>query len=187
MTEERMRGAGNVVVGVVLVALGLLFLVAQFVDLRLWFGFDFWQYFWPFFVIIPGLGLFAGMLAGGRSTSGLAIPGSIVTSVGLILLYQNTFDRWESWAYIWALIFPTAVGLGLMIHGTLSDEEKTARLGRGMLLTGMAIFIAGATFFELVLNISGMARGTIGAVAGPALLILLGIWLLFRRTGQPQS
>lgn len=184
MAEERMRGTGNAIIGIVLVVLGLLFLAAQFVDLRLWFGFNFWQYFWPFFVIIPGLGLFAGMLGGGRSASGLAIPGSIVTTVGLILLYQNTTNHWESWAYAWALIFPTAVGLGMFIHGTLSGKEEPARVGRTMLLIGVVVFIAGATFFELVLNISGFARGMVGAIAGPGLLIALGLWLLFRRTSS---
>ncbi len=179
MAEDRMRGAGNAVMGTILVGLGLLFLAAQFVDFRLWFGFDFWHYFWPFFVIIPGLALFGGMLLGGRSAGGLAIPGSIVTTVGLILLYQNTFNHWESWAYAWALI-PTAAGVGMMISGAWSGLERQVRVGRGMAMVGILVFAAGAVFFEFVLNISGFARGMVGAVAGPALLIALGLYLMLR-------
>lgn len=55
------------------------------------------------------------MLAGGRSAAGLTIPGSIITTIGLLLLYQETFDHFESWAYAWALI-PTAVGVGIVIE-----------------------------------------------------------------------
>ena len=179
MAEERMRGAGNAVLGIVLVALGVLFLVAQFVDLRLWFGFDFWHYFWPFFVIIPGLALFAGMTLGGRSASGLAIPGSIVTTVGLILLYQNTFNHWESWAYAWALI-PAAVGVGLTISGAWSGNEKQVQAGRRMATGFFVAFVALGAFFEFVINISGFARGIVGAIVGPALLIVLGLYLMLR-------
>jgi hypothetical protein len=86
----------------VLVALGTLFLLEQFFDFQLG------QWLWPLFIIIPGLLFFVGMLLGGKSAGPLAIPGSIVTTVGLLLLYQNTFNHFESWAYTWALM-PVAV------------------------------------------------------------------------------
>lgn len=179
MADERLRSAGNAAVGVILVALGTLFLAAQFVDLRPWFGYNFWHYFWPFFVIIPGLALFGGMLVGGRSAGGLAIPGTIITTVGLILLYQNVSNHWQSWAYAWALI-PTAVGVGMMISGYWSEQPKQISIGRRMAGISFIVFLAGAVFFEFVLNFSGFARGVAGAVAGPALLIVLGLYLMLR-------
>ena len=103
--------------------------------------------------------------------------------VGLILLYQNSFKHWESWAYAWALIFPTALGIGLMIQGMWSGQERPLQVGRRMVTLGIAIFLIGAVFFELVLNISGLGRGIVGSVAGPLLLILFGLYLMLRRTG----
>lgn len=183
MMQDRTRGWSNAVIGVVLVALGLLFLAGELFDFRYLFGFDFWRYAWPLFVIIPGLAFFAGMLMIGSSAGGLAIPGSIITTTGLILLYQNSFNHWESWAYAWALIFPTAVGLGLMIQGLWSGVEGPARVGKRMVVWGLALFVVGLVFFEFVLNISGFGRGIVGSVAGPLLLILLGLYLMLRRTG----
>jgi hypothetical protein len=179
---DRARGVSNAIVGVVLVGLGLLFLAGELFDFRPWFGFDFWHFSWPFFVIIPGLAFFVGMLLTGRSGGGLAVPGSIITMTGLILLYQNSSNHWESWAYAWALIFPTAIGLGLMIQGVWSGLDKPFRVGRAMVGWGIAIFLVGAVFFEFVLNISGYGRGLVGSVAGPLLLILLGLYLMVRRT-----
>ena len=50
---------------------------------------------------------------------GFAIAGSIVTTVGSVLLYQQTTGHWESWAYAWALVGPGAAGLGMLVYGLL--------------------------------------------------------------------
>jgi hypothetical protein len=78
---------------VVLVGLGVLFLFQQAV------GVEIGQYAWPLFVIFPGLAFLAAFALGPRSAAGLAIPGCVVTTVGLILAVQNTFNVWETWAY----------------------------------------------------------------------------------------
>jgi len=176
----------NVVVGMVLVGLGSLFLVAQLFDINVI------HFTWPFFIIVPGLLFFVGMMLGGKGAGGLAIPGSIVTSVGLILLYQNTFHHWQSWAYAWALIFPTSVGFGLMVMGAWSEQQGPYRAGRRMAGWGLAIFLAGAVFFEFVLNISGLGYSLVGKVAAPLLLIGVGVYLILRRTilatpGRPRE
>lgn len=166
----------NVVVGMVLVGLGLLFLVAQL------FNVNVMHFTWPFFVIVPGLLFFVGMMLGGKDAGGLAIPGSIITTTGLILLYQNTFNHWQSWAYAWALIFPTSVGFGIMTMGAWGGQPSAYRHGKRMAGWGVAIFAAGIVFFEFVLNISGFGYSVIGKVAGPTLLIALGLYLIARRT-----
>jgi hypothetical protein len=164
------RGAGAVV-GLVLIGLGLLFFVAQF------FTVDLGHYLWPFFVIIPGLAFFAAMVLGGRKASGLAVPGSIITTVGLLLFYQNISDHWESWAYAWALI-PTAVGIGLVIHGTFGDRPSVRASGRRLALVGIVLFLVFGAFFEAVLNISGI--WALGQWLWPILLILVGLLMLAR-------
>src|SRR5690606_17065608 len=64
------------VIGIALVVLGLLLLLGR--------GLDFGAMAWPFFVLIPGVIMLAVAFLGDRSSAALAIPGSIVTTIGLI-------------------------------------------------------------------------------------------------------
>ncbi len=186
MTEKGLRISGEIIIAIVLIGLGFLFLVGQLLGISL-IGI-----FWPFFIIVPGLLLFGAMILGGKSAGGLAIPGSIVTMVGLILFYQNITGHWASWAYAWALIFPTALGIGLMIHGAWSGAKQTLAHGQRLATTGLIIYVIAAVFFELILNISG---SPLNKVLFPLLLIGLGLYLLFgrgiltfrRRTSGPQT
>ncbi len=78
------RDRGLLGLGLVLIVLGLLFFGAE--TMR----FDWEQYGWPIYVIAPGLFLLvAGLASGGEGGLGLAIPGGIVTAVGLLLAYQR--------------------------------------------------------------------------------------------------
>ena len=73
---------------------------------------------WPFFVIIPGVILMlSSLIPKPPGGVGFAIAGSIVTTVGLVLLYQEQTAHWESWAYAWALVGPGAAGLGMWSTG----------------------------------------------------------------------
>jgi hypothetical protein len=164
-------------IGIGLVVLGGFFLLGQFIDI------PFWQMAWPFFVIIPGLFLLAGMYTS-EQVAFLAIPGSIITAVGLLLLYQSTFNHWESWAYAWALIAPTSVGIGLTLFGRRTNNSELIRSGGQVTRIGLWIFLIGGVFFELVIGISNRFMGRIGL---PLLLILFGIFILFRRSSTPET
>ncbi len=122
------------------------------------------------------------MVLGGRSTGTLAIPGAIVTTVGLILFYQNVFDRFESWAYAWALIV-VAVGIGMSMSGVWSERPDWVRNGWGLTRIGFVLFAAGFIFFEFVLNIGGLGNGVTGRVVAPLLLIGIGAYALLRGLG----
>jgi O-antigen/teichoic acid export membrane protein len=170
----------STVAGVFLVALGALFLVQQFAGDAL--PALSWRFLWPVFVIGPGLAFFAGMLQGGKRVGGLAIPGSIFTTTGLLLFYQNLTGHWHSWAYAWALVAPTSVGVGLMIQGWWTGSPKLVREGRRVMAIGLTLFLVGAVFFELVLNISGFASGSVGQFGLPILLIVIGAAIVLRGT-----
>src|ERR1700682_5819350 len=102
----------SMLLGGMLVLIGAIWLVGQFVRI------DIGHYGWPVFVIPPGgVLLFVALTARGAVGEGLAILGSIITVTGLILLYQNATNHFESWAYAWALIFPGAVGVGMILYG----------------------------------------------------------------------
>jgi hypothetical protein len=158
--------------GVLLIVMGALFFFGQAV------GFELGRFGWPFFVIIPGLALSGVDLAAGGSTGERVTPlGAAVTMVGVILLYQNTVDHFESWAYAWALVFPTSTGLGQIVYGSLKGRDDMIVTGRRLALIGAALFVAGAFFFELVVGISGFGLGLDG-FGWPLGLVMVGIVLL---------
>jgi hypothetical protein len=166
--------------GVVLVGLGVVFLAQQGL------GIDLGRYGWPLFVILPGLAFLAAFALGPRSAAGLAVPGCVVTTVGLILAVQNTFNLWDTWAYVWALI-PASVGLGLRLMGERLQQPKAVATGTRMLEGFLLAFIVFAVFFELILDLSHFGGGALRGTLGPAILILAGIYLLMRRRPRAAS
>jgi len=162
----------SIIGGIILIAVGVFILLAQaipgfasFLDISL---------HWPFiFVAIGGLFLISAFLGSAE----LAIPGSIITGLGLIFYYQNISGNWASWAYVWALI-PGFVGLGMIITGLL-DKTKANEMkeGKRLFLISCALFLVFAFFFNF--------SSTVGQF-WPVLLIIAGLWILFknRRRGK---
>jgi len=170
--EETVRTPGRVLLGGLLILLGIVFLLGEMLDIRIG------HFVWPLFVIGPGVLLFLLSLAVDDSAGqGLASVGGIITMVGLVLFYQNLFDHWESWAYAWALVAPTSVGLGLLGYGWLKNKPEARKSGGDLVKVGLSIFVVAAFFFELVIGISGFGLGRLG---WPLLLIALGLFLLLR-------
>ncbi len=172
MDTDRLRSMGVLAAGVGLIVLGALFLLGQI------FHFDVWTHLWPFFIIVPGLLFFAGMVLVGKKGGPLAVPGSIVTMVGMLLLYQSLSNHWGSWAYAWALVAPTSVGIGIAIAGLWGEDPKAVRAGTGLIGVGLVLFLIFGTFFELILNISGLRNGPFGRLLLPLLLIGAGVIVL---------
>lgn len=158
--------------GIILIGLGFLLLVGTAFNINLG------HLMWPFIFILPGLILFVVALrAEGGFGEPLAIISSILTMLGLIFLYQSATGHWASWAYIWSLIAPTSVGLGEIIYGIQKGQEYTVKAGKTLVKIGLCIFLVGFVFFEIIIGISGFGMGRLG---WPVLLILLGLFLLFR-------
>jgi Putative auto-transporter adhesin, head GIN domain len=165
------RNKPNVVIGTLLIAFGALVFLGEIFKATL-------SDFWPFFIIAAGLMFFLAMVLAGRSTGYLAIPGSIITTIGLILLFQNLTNRWESWSYAWALI-PLSVGVGMWIFGKFSDLGDLRRAGRHVINIGLVLFIVFGVFFELLIGISGTNRSN--NLMWPLALVALGIYLILSR------
>jgi hypothetical protein len=173
MTTQR-SNAGTLIGGALLIGLGVLALFGQ-----IFRDFHFWSYIWPFVIIGCGIMFFVGMFAGGKSLAGLAIPGSIITVSGLMLLFQNFTGHWSSWSYGWTITL-ASVGLGIFIMGAYQGDESRRQAGLKVLKIAAVLFIVFGAFFELLLSPFGL---TGGRYAFPILLILLGGYLVVSRSG----
>ena len=164
------RNTGGLIGGAVLIAIGLLSLASRIFD-----NFN-WGFFWPFIVIGVGAIFFVAMFAGGKQTAAFAIPGSIIGGIGLVLLFQNIFQRWESMSYFWTFIV-IFVGLGIYIMGLYGGDEGQKQSGWRVMKVGIVLFVAFGAFFEILIFSS------FNNLIFPILLILLGMYLVLSRTG----
>lgn len=159
-------------IGLVLVLIGAALFAGQLFDV----GID--DIGWPFFVIAAGVAvLVIGLLV--ANEQGMVIGGTIATTVGLVLLYQNNTGRWESWAYAWALVGPAASGLGLALWGVRSGNGGDVRNGAWGALGGLAFFVIGFLFFEGVIGLGG-DRLSLPEWLLPVVVIAIGVVVLGR-------
>ena len=160
----------NLIIGAILITFGLMTIGGQLLNVRIG------RFLWPFFIIAPGTLLlsfaFSKKVVNGEP---LAILGSMTTTLGLMLLYQSVTGHWASWAYSWALLAPTSIGAGLWLYGSRKDRPEMVSSGKTVVTVGLIIFLVGAVFFEMLLNISQL-----GGILTPLLLIGLGGFLLFK-------
>ena len=169
-----MPNRGSIIGGLILIFVGALFLLLQaFPEIAIQFdpGVQ-----WPLVIIAVGLLFFVGAVLGEAS---LAVPGAIIGGIGVLFYYQNLSGNWASWAYVWALV-PGFVGLGLILMGLL-DRQKRSSIRAGIFLI----------FLSLILF--AIFGGWLGGFTGsrqlwPLLLILSGIWVLWRnRSGHSRN
>ncbi len=173
------RISGSLVVGIILIVLGLLSLIGQ-----IFRGFPFLSYLWPFIIIGFGGLFFVGMLAGGKSMAGLAVPGAIISGLGLMMFIQNLTGYWQSWAYSWTIIL-VLVGLGIFIMGLYTEDLDRRQAGLRVMKVGAILFIIFGGFFELILN--AFRPFGIQQYLFPVLLVALGIYLVVVRSGMLSS
>ena len=109
----------SLTLGALLVVMGGLFIAANFIP-------SFQALLeqantWPFIIEAVAVGLLVlGLIIG---VPDMAIPAVIVGGIGAILWWQNLTGRWETWAYMWALI-PGFSGLGMLLTKVLGGKER---------------------------------------------------------------
>src|SRR3990172_4252156 len=173
MTEK--RNVGALVVGVILISLGALSLLE-----RLFKGTSFWGWVWPIMIMGFGALFFVGMFIFGKSFSWMAIPGSIVTTNGIMLFLQNLTCRWETWSYSWTIIL-ISVGLGIFIMGTWEGNLSRKKAGRKVMEIGLIMFVIFGAFFEIIFSF-GVSEGW-RTFMFPIALLILGSYLVFKQLG----
>jgi hypothetical protein len=176
-----MRNRGAFYLGVMLLLLGLLFLAFNLGATL----FPMWEVMsigrlWPLFVIWIGLGFFLPIFVWWEkrhSNYGLAMPGTIVLVIGLILLYCSLTGNWAAWAFLWALV-PFSVGLGLLMLYLLGPKA------RGLLV---AAFFVGGGSLAIFAVFASWIGGPLGGIVGAALLLILGVALVIRALIRPPA
>ncbi len=169
LSQRLSQRGGAIAVGIILMVLGLLFFLQQLLNLSIW------RYGWPVLILVAGFLFFAVMVFGGKETAQLAIPGSIITIIGLILLYQNAFDQYQTWSYAWALILPTSLGIGQYIQGWWGNRPDLRARGLVEIRIGLILFVVLAVFFEMFVNLSGFFTSALSRYAFPLLLMIVGL------------
>jgi len=105
-----------------------------------------------------------------RRLSGLFIPASVMLALGLIFTYDVLTLDWASWGYAWTLIV-AGIGGGMALAGWSGRWGSVPTwVGNWMLLGSLAIF----ALFSSIFGLSPLK------LAGPALLIIAGIFLIGR-------
>ena len=167
--QTNRSNVGALIGGALLIGFGVLSLVSRvFNDLN-------WGFLWPFLIIGFGALFFIAMFAIGKSGAAFAVPGSIVGGIGLVLLFQNITQHWESMSYFWTLII-LFVGVGIYVKGWYGGDENQKRSGFRVMKIGFLLFIIFGAFFEMMFS-------SFSNIILPVLLILLGAYLVLNRSG----
>lgn len=164
---------GTLAFGMLLVLLGVFFLASEQLSL------DFGRYGWPTYIIVPGLFLLVvGLAIPHEGGLGAAIPGGIITTVGLVLAFQNSTDTYASWAYAWALVAPGSVGVTLALFGLLHRRWDLLDAGLRSAATGLGLFIGFGLFFENIIGIDDRHPNTVLHNALPIMAVCLGVLIV---------
>ena len=164
-----MQKRQNLAWGTVLIILGIFFLINQMMPELI--GQIIGQNFsWPWIII--GIGLIFILIAIITATGDLAVPGSIVGGIGVILNYQSQTGDWASWGYVWTLI-PGFGGVGILLSTIINRGRKKqyAEGFRLLIISGIGFLIFGSIFGVFSWQFSQY---------WPILLIAYGVWILIR-------
>ncbi len=166
---------GPMLFGAGLLFMGFILLAGRLLNI------PFGDFLWPFIFIIPGALVFLSALSSENSSGeGLSILGGILSMLGFVFLMQTITGFWASWAYIWALVAPTSIGLSQMVYGNLKHRDAITASGWRLTKVGLSIFVVGFMFFELVIGISGYGLERFGLPKFPMILIFAGALMLVR-------
>jgi hypothetical protein len=165
------RDRGALVLGGILVAVGAVAYALQRagIDPFTWLGGS----GWTLFVILPGLALLGASFVTRSAGIGLSIAGSVVAMVGLLLLYQDQARHYESWSYAWALIAPTSIGVGMLLHGLRFARPELVTVGTRMVAVGLVLLLALGWYFESIFE-TGRVPFAIGD-SWPLVVLVVGI------------
>ena len=163
----------NYLWGVILVVIGVSGILNRIFHINL-FSIGFW---WPVFVLIPGVAFEIAYFTT-RKNPGVLVPGGILTTIGLLFLFQN-FTFWRFSAYTWP-IYLLAVAVGLFQLYWFGGKQKALLIPVGIIIVLVTIFFASI----IVGNVFSILRRSIII---PILLLVVGLYIIFRKGNRSNS
>ncbi len=160
--------SGMLVPGLPILATGGICMLASVFN-----AWEIWARLWPLEVLSVALAFF--LMAFFMRNIWLLIPAIIVGANGLLFQFCALTGWWEIWAVMWT-IEPLAVGVALLAV-YLGARQK------GLLIAGL--ILCGVAFVGMTGMAAIMPRWGVFNLFGPALLIFVGLLLLFFR-GRPR-
>jgi hypothetical protein len=183
--QEASRRDGALAIGAGLIVIGAIAFALQqtSIDVTEWLGGS----GWTLFIIGPGVLLLgAAIVARTSAAQGLTTAGSVVTAIGLLLLFMDQTGKWESWAYAWTII-PGAVGISLLIHGLRVGRSDLRTAGIRLIGIATALLVVGGWYFETIFR-TGRAPLDFSGIWPLFLIVIGGVVIagsMLRRTSEP--
>ncbi len=147
-TDQKKRKDHSIIIAfliLLVIAAGFIYIIRMRINLG--------NFALPFYLIATGMFLFASALeTESRVGEVIAAMSGIPTMLGLILLYQFRTGNWESWAYLWPLIFPAGAGMGQFFYGTVKANQEAAERGKVLALVGLGMSLLGLVFYVLLFS-----------------------------------
>lgn len=156
----------NLVVGLVLVALGVLLIVQHTLGLKI----EIWSFIWPLFLLIPGISMHINYFSKKNNSGNLVIAG-ILTTYGIYFLISVLTTKT---AYTDSFVYLLGIGIGFM-ESYIFCEKKS-----GYLSSAIIAFV-----FSLLVYLKKYLPNMVGlrSYIIPGLLIFIGIYILVKSSG----
>ncbi|HOO74846.1 MAG: hypothetical protein H7A31_01675 [Thermotogae bacterium] len=154
------NGALKFVYGIFLIAVGVLILLRNYLNINIW------DLLWPMFMVIPGLG-FEIEYFSERKNPGVLVPGGVLTFIGLFM-YVNVFTNFRYMDMLWPF-FMLAPAIGLFQLYYFGTKEK-----------GLLVPVSILSFLTLIFLAVNFSTVEIGSLIIAAVLIIAGLFIMFR-------
>lgn len=164
-----MNRNSNIVIGVILIAMGTLFLVSNLGYLNFT-----WNYIWPLALLVPGIYMHFAFFTGIDKNPGILVPGGILTTYGA-LFYANVFLGWHIMSDLWPM-FLIGIAVGLFELYIFGNRDK------GLLIP---VGILGSIGLSALLRT--YIRFDIKGFVIPVILIVIGIAIIAKRDNNGEK
>ncbi len=156
----------NSLTGIILILIGVLLILKRVFYIDLLSLRD----LWPLFILIPGL-MFEWRFFKTRTDPGMLVPGGILTTIGILFLFEN-FTNWNFSNYTWP-IYTLSVAIGLFQLYLFGNREKGLLIPVFVLTLISIISILNMLFNQIFYWLNYR-------LIFPIILITLGLSILFK-------
>lgn len=173
--ERKNQNTAAAVIGIVLIAVGALWLVSNVIP-----GFEVnWELAWPAFILVPGMilwGVYIGA-ADKQRAWGVTIPATILTCLSMLFfvnMYSSIYLNYpELWGWT-SFAYTGIVAFALMIAYEFTGRKKEGLLKASRVLWVITLVIMGSVSISMTFS----EVPEVATYLGPAVIILVGLLII---------